>query len=92
MGKSLISLRMPMVKTGYTRRCQELDNLGYMYWLRTISIVLFRNEIWLREKISTYYYCFHNRPLDEASLAGRTDIVNFNITGGGPAGNTDKAR
>ena len=47
--------------------------------------VLFWNNIWLREKIQTFYHCFHNYPLGKAGLASLTDILNLDITDGSPA-------
>ena len=49
------------------------------------TTVLYRNEIWVCEKTQAFCYCFHNYRLGDVDSVGRTDIVNFDITDGGPA-------
>ena len=42
-------------------------------------------------KTKNFYDCFHNSPSSETSLSGCTDVVNLDITDGGPAGDAGKA-
>ena len=70
------------MKVGQIKRCQRLGKFGrhvvgirnppYCFLIDWISkaIVLFRSEICLSEKRSTFYCCFHKYPLGEAGLAG----------------------
>ena len=69
------------MKIGKIKRCQGFEKLGrraeatcnppelFFGNCVSITIVLFRNKIWLCEKIQTFYCCFDNYPLSEVGLA-----------------------
>ena len=84
--------------SGVPETCRHVvamrNPLANVFFINCISktIVSFWNEIWLCEKTQTFCNCFHNYPLIEAGFGSWTDIVNFDIINGSPAGRRGQSR